>query len=57
MKGSIRRRSKGSWELTIDLGYDTAGKRKRKYVSVKGTKKLADQNFESYSLPPTRVSP
>ena len=45
MNGSIRRRSKNSWELTIDLGYDTAGKQKRKYVSVKGTKKLAEQKL------------
>lgn len=26
MKGSIRRRSKGSWELTIGLGRDEQGK-------------------------------
>ncbi len=45
MKGSIRRRSKNSWELTIDLGHDAGGKRKRKYVNVKGTKKLAEQKL------------
>lgn len=45
MNGSIRRRTKGSWELTIDLGYDAGGKRKRKFVSVKGTKKLAEQKL------------
>jgi hypothetical protein len=45
MKGSIRRRSKGSWELTIDLGHDADGKRKRKFVSVKGTKKLAEEKL------------
>lgn len=45
MNGSIRRRSKGSWELTIDLGQDADGKRKRKFVSVKGTKKLADEKL------------
>ena len=45
MNGSIRRRSKGSWELTIDLGHDAHGKRKRKFVSVKGTKKLAEQKL------------
>lgn len=42
---SIRRRSKGSWELTIDLGQDADGKRKRKFVSVKGTKKLAEEKL------------
>ncbi len=45
MNGSIRRRSKDSWELTIDLGRDADGKRKRKYVNVKGTKKLAEQKL------------
>ena len=45
MNGSIRRRSKDSWELTIDLGRDADGKRKRKFVSVKGTKKLAEQKL------------
>ena len=29
MKGSIRQRSPGSWELTIDQGRDTRGKRRR----------------------------
>ena len=27
MKGSIRRRSKDSWEITIDMGRDAEGKR------------------------------
>ena len=38
MKGSIRQRSPGSWELTIDAGRDPLGKRQRKYVTVPGTK-------------------
>lgn len=45
MNGSIRRRSKDSWELTIDLGKDASGKRKRKFVAVKGTKVLAQQKL------------
>jgi integrase len=42
MKGSIRRRSKDSWELTIDLGRGADGKRLRKFVNVKGKKSEAD---------------
>jgi hypothetical protein len=38
LKGSVRSRSKGTWELTVDLGTDANGKRRRKFVSVKGTK-------------------
>lgn len=45
MTGSIRKRSPGSWELTIDLGRDANGKRIRRYASVKGTKKQADQRL------------
>jgi len=45
MNGSIRRRSKNSWELSIDLGRDPEGKRKRKFVNIKGTKKLAEQRL------------
>jgi len=40
MKGYIRQRSKGSWEITIDIGRDPAtGKRLRHFESIKGTKK------------------
>ena len=45
MKGSIRRRSKDSWELTIDLGRDENGKRQRKFVNVKGKKAEADRQL------------
>ena len=44
MKGSIRQRSKGSWEVCIDFGKDPAtGKRLRHFESVKGTKKEAQK--------------
>ena len=36
MNGSIRQRSPGTWELTVDVGRDLAGKRRRKYVTVRG---------------------
>jgi integrase len=43
MKGYIRQRSKGNWEITIDTGRDPAtGKRSRQFESVKGTKKDAE---------------
>jgi len=43
MIGRIRRRSKNSWEITIDLGRDAEGKRIRKFVNVKGKKKDAER--------------
>lgn len=45
MNGSIRSRGKGTWELTIDMGRDAAGKRRRKFVNVKGTKAKAQQKL------------
>lgn len=46
MKGSIRQRSKGSWEICIDINRDPAtGKRLRHFESVKGTKKVAQQRL------------
>ena len=45
MNGSIRQRSKGTWELTIDMGKDGNGKRRRKFVAVKGTKAQAQQKL------------
>ena len=45
MNGSIRRRSKGSWELTIDLGRGADRKRRRKFLAVKGTKAKAQEKL------------
>jgi integrase len=45
MNGSIRRRGKNSWELTIDLGRNSQGKRLRKYVTVKGRKVEAERKL------------
>ena len=45
MTGSIRRRGKNSWELTIDLGHDADGKRRRKFVAFKGSKADADKKL------------
>ena len=45
MRGSIRRRSKNSWEISIDLGQGAEGKRMRKFVNVKGKKADADRKL------------
>lgn len=45
MNGSIRKRGKDSYELTIDLGRGVDGKRRRKFVNVKGTKAQAQQKL------------
>ena len=47
MKGSIRRRSKNSWELNIDLGRDPQGKRQRHFVNVKGKKSDAQRRLRA----------
>ncbi|MBA3884574.1 MAG: site-specific integrase [Acidobacteria bacterium] len=50
MRGSIRRRYKGSWSLILDLGYATdpetgRQKRKQKWVTFRGTKKDAEKEL------------
>lgn len=45
MKGSIRRRGRDSFELTIDVGRDLEGKRQRKYLSVRGKRADADRKL------------
>lgn len=43
MRGSIIKRSKGSWTIILNLGRDPAtGKRKQQWVTVRGTKKQAE---------------
>ena len=44
MKGSIRQRSKGSWEIFYDMGADpVTGRRRQKSQTVKGTKRDAQR--------------
>jgi integrase len=46
MRGSIRQRSKGSWEICIDVGRDPAtGRRLRHFESTKGNKGAAHQRL------------
>jgi integrase len=43
MTGHIRRRGRSSWELKFDVGSDpVTGKRRIRYASVKGTKRVAE---------------
>ena len=43
MRGSIIKRSKGSWTIIINLGRDPAtAKRKQRWVTIRGTKKQAE---------------
>ena len=48
MQGSIRRRSKNSWEITLDLGRNAQGKRLRKYVNIKGKKANAEKRLREF---------
>ena len=45
MKGSIRQRSPGSWELTVDLGRDALGQRQRRFLTVRGAKAQAQRKL------------
>lgn len=45
MKGHIRERTPGTWELFVDLGKDEYGKRKRKTKTVKGNKTQAQKEL------------
>jgi len=51
MKGYIRQRSKGKWEITIDRGRDpSTGKRQRHFETVKGIKKDAQRRLHELLL-------
>lgn len=45
MKGSLRQRSPGSWEFTIDQDRDALGKRRRKTTTVRGAKAAAQREL------------
>jgi integrase len=38
MRGSIRQKSKNSWQITVDIGTGTDGKRRRHFETVRGRK-------------------
>jgi hypothetical protein len=46
MKGHVRQRSKGSWEIAIDVGRDPAtGKRLQHWETVRGTRRDAERRL------------
>lgn len=44
-RGSIRRRGRNSWELKFDVGTDAGGKRKTRYVTVRGRRQDAQKEL------------
>ena len=44
-KDVLKQRSKGSWEITIDIGRDGQGKRLRKIQTIKGKKADAERRL------------
>jgi hypothetical protein len=50
MRGSLKQRSKGSWSLILDLGYQTnpetgLRKRQQRWSTFRGTKKQAETHL------------
>ena len=45
MKGRIRQRSPGSWQISYELGRDALGKRKTRSITVRGTKAEAQRKL------------
>ncbi|MGA8017173.1 MAG: site-specific integrase [Candidatus Dormiibacterota bacterium] len=46
MRGSVRRRGKGAWELTLELAQDpVTGERQRRFVTVRGTRRDAEREL------------
>ena len=45
MKGRIRQRSRGSWQVSFDLGRDASGKRLTKAATIRGTKAEAQRKL------------
>ena len=64
MRGHIRQRSPGHWAVVIDLQDPTTGKRRRKWITVKGGKraaqieaaKLVNELQNGATVEPTKVS-
>lgn len=45
MRGHVRKRGKGSWAIVLDLGRDANGKRKQKWITVRGSEKDAEREL------------
>ena len=44
-RGNITRRGKNSWRLKFDVGADASGKRKTRYVTIKGKRQDAQREL------------
>ena len=46
MRGHLRKRGERSWSVVVDIGHDlTTGKRRQKWIGVKGTKRDAERKL------------
>ena len=45
--GSVRERSKGRWEIRVELGQGPNGERKRKIVQFRGNKTEANKKLRT----------
>src|SRR3979490_527838 len=45
MRGNITRRGKNSWRLKFEVGADAAGRRKTRYVTIKGKRQDAEREL------------
>ena len=45
MRGTILKRARGSWTIIVDVGRDTDGRCKQRWVTVKGNKKDAERRL------------
>ena len=51
MRGHIRKRGDRAWAIVVDIGHDpSTGKRRQKWVSVKGTKREAERKLAEVVL-------
>ena len=41
MKGTMRKRKRDVWEITVECGKDAQGKRRRRSYTVRGTKAVS----------------
>ena len=50
MKGNIRKRGENSWQITVDIGCDEAGRRRQHVETIRGPKRLADKRLAELVL-------
>ena len=45
MRGSLRKRSKNSWTIIVDLERDATGKRRQQWITCHGNKRDAERRL------------